>query len=50
MAWIRRVSDWPLLTVLSPVPRLAGMPATGEDRNDSNGQTGYKAENGSEWQ
>ncbi len=50
MAKIRRVSDWPLLTVLSPGLRLAGMPATGADRNDSNGRTGYEAENGSEWQ
>jgi hypothetical protein len=38
------------LTVLSPGPRLAGMPARGEERNDSNGRTGYEAENGSEWQ
>jgi hypothetical protein len=38
------------LTVLSPGPRLAGMPARGEERNDSNGRKGYEAENGSEWQ
>jgi hypothetical protein len=50
MARIRRVSDWPLLTVLSPGPRLAGVPARGEERNDSNRRKGYEAENGSEWQ
>jgi hypothetical protein len=38
------------LTDLSPGPRLAGVPARGGDRNDSNGRTGYEAENGSEWQ
>ncbi len=31
-------------------PRLAGMPATVEARNGSNGRNGSEAENGGEWQ
>jgi hypothetical protein len=50
MARIRRVSDWPRSRFSAPGPGLAGMPATGEERNDSNGRAGHEAENGSEWQ